>query len=85
MNSYHDDPDGVEENMDIEEDDKYSESSYGDADLLEEIDELEDDEVTFVRAKNTLPRPPTKPNVHIDDEATCPVCTQRGKFKRHCE
>ena len=27
---------------------------------------------------NTLPRPPTKPNVPIEDETICPVCTQKG-------
>ena len=40
-------------------------------------DDEEDEDVD--EAASSLPRPPTKPNVHIDDLTICPVCTQSGK------
>ena len=44
-----------------------------------DIEEDEDDE-NLNDAASSLPRPPTKPNVHIDDLTICPVCTQAGKI-----
>ena len=43
-----------------------------------DIEEDEDGE-DLNEAASSLPRPPTKPNVHIDDPTICPVCTQAGK------
>ena len=40
-------------------------------------DDEEDEDID--EAASSLPRPPTKPNVHIDDLTICPVCTQSGK------
>ena len=81
MTSYHCDPIGLADNMDIEQDDEASEASYGDTERLEDIYDLENDEVTFTSEESTLPRPPTKPNVYIKDETICPVCSQPGKFE----
>ena len=33
---------------------------------------------TTLVTNNTVPRPPTKPNIPIGDETICPVCTQKG-------
>ena len=40
-------------------------------------DDEEDEDID--EAASSLPRPPTKPNVHIEDLTICPVCTQSGK------
>ena len=53
-------------------------SSVAENDIDIEEDEDGDD---LNEAASSLPRPPTKPNVHIDDLTTCPVCTQTGKGK----
>ena len=45
-----------------------------------DIEEDEDDE-NLNDAASSLPRPPTKPNVHIEDLTICPVCTQAGKIR----
>ena len=45
-----------------------------------DIDDEEEDGMGSNEAVSTLPRPPTKPNVLIDDETVCPVCTQKGKY-----
>ena len=85
MNSDQDNLEEIEENADLEPDDNILESSYQDADLLEESEMLEDNEETLDGGKNTLPHPPTKPNVYIEDETVCPVCTERGTSKTSCE
>ena len=76
---------GFEDNADIEQDEECSENSYGDIDLLEENCGSENEEATFSNEQGTLPRPPTKPNVPIEDETICPVCNQPGKLKRNCK
>ena len=43
-----------------------------------DIDDEEEDGMDPDQATNSLPRPPTKPNVAIEDETICPVCTQKG-------
>ena len=43
---------------------------------MEEDDE--DDSQDIEEGASQLPRPPTKPNVYIDDETICPVCSQKG-------
>ena len=43
---------------------------------MEEDDE--DDSQDLEEGASQLPRPPTKPNVYIDDETICPVCSQKG-------
>ena len=45
-------------------------------DEMEEDDE--DDGQDLEEGSSQLPRPPTKPNVYIDDESICPVCSQKG-------
>ena len=40
----------------------------------------EDDEEELDEEASSLPRPPTKPNVPIDDPTICPVCTQSGMY-----
>ena len=54
----------------------YSSVAENDIDIEEDgdVDDLNE-------AASSLPRPPTKPNVHIDDLTICPVCTQTGKGK----
>ena len=72
---------GMVDNADIEQDEGDSEDSCGDTEQLEVTNELETDEVRFKGEEWKLPRPPTKPNVSIEDESICPVCTQPGKFE----
>ena len=48
-----------------------------------DIDQEEEDGMESNEASSTLPRPPTKPNVLIDDETICPVCTQKGKYNNY--
>ena len=52
-------------------------------DDLDIEDDEEDEDVDEVAS--SLPRPPTKPNVHIDDLTICPVCTQSGKHNTRVE
>ena len=85
MNSEQDNPIGIEDNADLEPDDNNLEGLYQDTDLLEDSEMLEDNEETFTGDKNTLPHPPTKPNVYIEDETVCPVCTEGGTSKTYCE
>ena len=47
-------------------------------DEMEEDDE--DDGQDLEEGSSQLPRPPTKPNVYIDDESICPVCSQKGNI-----
>ena len=72
MNSHRSDPIRIADNADNETNDEALEAAYADI-------ELENDEVTFAGEKSTLPRPPKKPNVYIEDETICLVCTQPGK------
>jgi hypothetical protein len=44
-----------------------------------DIDDEDEDGMDHNEATGTLPRPPTKPNVVIDDETICPVCAHKGK------
>ena len=63
----------MEPSLDISEDD---------CDGDEEEEEEEDDET---ETNDKLPRPPTKPNVPIEDETICPVCTQAGMRKTYVQ
>ena len=45
---------------------------------MEEDDE--DESQDLEEGASQLPRPPTKPNVYIDDETICPVCSQKGTY-----
>ena len=82
MNSYLCDPIRIADSAGIETDGEDLEASYADTERLKEIYELESDKITIASEESTLPRPPTKPNVYIKDETICPVCSQRGKFRR---
>ena len=85
MNSYHDDSMATEGNASVNQDDRCLEKSYDGVDLLEEIVGIKSEESTMANMRHKLPRRPIKPNVYIDNETICPVCTQTGKFTCYCE
>ena len=43
-----------------------------------DIHEQEMEEAEVESFSSTLPRPPPKPNVPIEDETICPICTEIG-------
>ena len=52
-------------------------------DLYEDENEVDDDDEDgseLNESAGALPRPPTKPNVPIEDETICPVCIQKGVY-----
>ena len=55
---------------------EFSGAAYDEHDIEEHDDD--DDDAELNDAVSSLPRPPTKPNVHIENLTICPVCTQSG-------
>ena len=43
-----------------------------------DLDDDDEDAIQLDEAGFQLPRPPTKPNVPIEDKTICPVCRQKG-------